>query len=136
MSYGNGGAKCDTISQNLDWVGNFDDRNRAQAKFQVEIDVLRNFTVTPTVNWRDDEFLLSQNQLGLTHDRSTAAGIETAYAATPDLRFLFSYMNEQRGQHQIASSTYLFPFATNNVNDGATYLCPNTSRNAFGAPAT
>ena len=113
-----------------------DDRNRAQTKFQVDIDVLRNFTVTPTVNWRDDEFLLSQNQLGLTHDRSTAAGIETAYAATPDLRFLFSYMNEQRGQFQRASSTYLFPFATNNVNGGATYLCPNTSPNAIGAPAT
>ena len=93
----------------MGWQFYLDDRNRAQAKFQVEIDVLRNFTVTPTVNWRDDEFLLSQNQLGLTHDRSTAAGIETAYAATPDLRFLFSYMNEQRGQHQIASSTVSLP---------------------------
>jgi hypothetical protein len=45
-------------------------------------------------------------------------------------------MNEQRGQFQRASSTYLFPFATNNVNGGATYLCPNTSPNAIGAPAT
>ena len=28
-----------------------DDRNRTQAKFQVDVDVLRNFTVTPTVNY-------------------------------------------------------------------------------------
>ncbi len=113
-----------------------DDRNRAQIKFQVDVDVLRNFTVTPTVNWRDDEYQLAQNQLGLTHDRSLGAGVEMAYAATPDLRFLFSYMNEQRGQNQLGSSTYLFPFATNNVNGGTGYLCPNTSPNAIGAPAT
>jgi MtrB/PioB family decaheme-associated outer membrane protein len=113
-----------------------DDRNRAQVKFQVDVDVLRNFTVTPTVNWRDDEFQLSQNQLGLTRDRSLGAGLEMAYAATPDLRFLFSYMNEQRGQNQLASSTYLFPFATNNINGGTGYLCPNTNSNAIGAPAT
>jgi MtrB/PioB family decaheme-associated outer membrane protein len=113
-----------------------DDRNRAQAKFQVDIDVLRNLTVTPTVNWKDDEFQLSDNQLGLTHDRSTAVGVETAYAPTPDVRFLFSYMNEQRGEFQRASSTYLFPYATNNVNGGATYLCPNTNSNAIGATAT
>ena len=80
-----------------------DDRNRAQAKFQIDIDVLRNFTVTPTVNCRDDGFLLSQNQLGLTKDSSTAAGLEVAYAATPDLRFLFSYMNEQRNQQTLSS---------------------------------
>ena len=101
-----------------------DDRDRAQAKFQVDIDVLRNLTVTPTVNWRDDEFQLSQNQLGLTHDRSTAAGVEVAYAATPDLRFLFSYMNEQHGQAMFSSNTVLFPYNTNTTNGGTGYLCP------------
>jgi MtrB/PioB family decaheme-associated outer membrane protein len=113
-----------------------DDRNRAQARFQVDIDVLRNFTVTPTVNWRDDEFLLSQNQLGLTHDRSLAAGVELAYVATPDLRFLFSYMNEERGQFMFGSSTNLFPATTNTLNGGTGYICPSTAPNAIGAPAT
>ena len=113
-----------------------DDRNRAQVKFQVDVDVLRNFTVTPTVNYRDDEFLLSQNQLGLTHDHSLAAGLEMAYAASPDLRFLFSYMNEQRGQNQLVSSQNLAPYTTNNVNGGTTYLCPNTAPNAIGAAGT
>lgn len=81
--------------------------------------MLRNLTVTPTVNWRDDEFLLSQNELGLTHDRSTAAGLEVAYVAAPDLRFLFSYMNEQRGQQTLSSSTILAPYTTNTA-----YTCP------------
>ncbi len=99
-----------------------DDRNRAQAKFQVDIDVLRNLTVTPNVTWRDDEFLLTQNQLGLTHDRGTAAGVEVAYAATPDLRFLFSYMNEQRNQFQWVSSTQLFPYSTT-VPQPTAYTC-------------
>ena len=45
-------------------------------------------------------------------------------------------MNEQRNDFQRASSTYLFPYATNNVNGGATYLCPNTNPNAIGATAT
>ena len=36
-----------------------DDRNRSQAKFQIDIDVLRNFTVTPTINIRNDGFLLT-----------------------------------------------------------------------------
>jgi MtrB/PioB family decaheme-associated outer membrane protein len=96
-----------------------DDRNRAQAKFQVDVDVLRNLTITPTVNWKDDEFLLGTNQLGLTHDRSIATGLEAAYVASPDLRFLFSYMNEQRGQQTISSSTILAPYTTNTA-----YTCP------------
>jgi len=113
-----------------------DDRNRAQAKFQVDIDVLRNFTVTPTVNWRDDEFQLSQNQLGLTHDRSLAAGVELAYVASPDLRFLFSYMNEERGQFMFGSSTNLFPATTNTLNGGTGYICPNTNATPVTSPAT
>jgi MtrB/PioB family decaheme-associated outer membrane protein len=113
-----------------------DDRNRTQVKFQVDVDVLRNLTITPNVTYRDDEFQLSQNQLGLTHDRSTAAGVDVAYAATPDLRFLFSYMNEDRNQFMLGSGTNLFPYTTNTLNGGSTYICPNTAPNAIGATAT
>jgi MtrB/PioB family decaheme-associated outer membrane protein len=96
-----------------------DDRNRSQAKFQIDVDVIRNLTVTPTINIRNDGFLLTQNQLGLTKDNSTAAGLEVAYAATPDLRFLFSYMNEQRNQETLSSSTILAPYTTTTA-----YTCP------------
>jgi MtrB/PioB family decaheme-associated outer membrane protein len=91
-----------------------DDRDRAQVKFAVDINVLRNLTVTPTVNYRNDTFIFAQNQEGLTSDRSLAAGIEMAYVATPDATFLFSYMNEARNQNVMsASNTLLAPYTVN-----------------------
>ena len=89
-----------------------DDRDRAQAKFAVDVNVLRNLTVTPTFNLKNDTFIFAQNQEGLTSDRSYAAGVEMAYVATPDARFLFSYMNEQRSQNILsASNTQIAPFS-------------------------
>ena len=96
-----------------------DDRDRATARFQVDVDVIKGLTVTPTFIWRDDEFLLQQNQLGLTHDRSTAAGIEAGYSVTSSLQLLFSYMNEQRNQFEYGSGTTLAPYTTN-----LAYTCP------------
>ena len=76
--------------------------------------MLRNLTVTPTFNLRNDTYIFGQNQEGLTSDRSYAAGVETAYVATPDATFLFSYMNEQRSQNVLsASNTQICP-----VHDG------------------
>ena len=100
-----------------------DDRNRAQAKAQVDIDVIRNLTVTPNVTWRDDDFRLQDNQVGLAHDRSVAGGVDVAYAASPDLRFLFSYMNESRQQLTYGTNTQL-----------ATAAFPNTAT-SYGASA-
>jgi hypothetical protein len=89
-----------------------DDRDRAQAKFAVDIKVLSNLTVTPTFNLKNDTYIFAQNDEGLTSDRSYAAGIEAAYAATPDVTFLFSYMNEQRSQNILsASNTQIAPYA-------------------------
>jgi MtrB/PioB family decaheme-associated outer membrane protein len=113
-----------------------DNRNRAQAKAQLDLTVLSNLTVTPSVTWRDDEFLLTPTQLGMTHDRSTAAGVEVSYAATPSALLLFSYMNEQRNQFLYGSGTNLFPATTNTLNGGLGYICPNTAPNAIGATAT
>jgi Protein of unknown function (DUF3374). len=90
-----------------------DDRDRAQAKFAVDVNVLRNLTVTPTFNLKNDTYIFGQNQEGLTSDRSYAAGVEMAYVATPDVTFLVSYMNEHRNQNILsASNTQLAPFGT------------------------
>ena len=90
-----------------------DDRDRAQAKFSVDIKVLSNLTVTPTFNVRNDTYIFAQNQEGLTSDRSYAAGVELGYAATPDATFLFSYMNENRSQNVLsASNTYVCPYTS------------------------
>lgn len=90
-----------------------DDRNRAEAKFQVAVDVLRNLVVTPTINVKNDSYIFAQNQEGLTNDRSYAAGVEVAYAATPDAQFLFSYMNENRFQNIVsAANTLVCPYTS------------------------
>jgi hypothetical protein len=86
-----------------------DDRDRAQGKFAVDVNVLRNLTVTPTFNIKNDTYIFGQNQVGVTSDRSYAAGVEAAYVATPDATFLFSYMNEQRSQNVLTSNTQLAP---------------------------
>jgi MtrB/PioB family decaheme-associated outer membrane protein len=88
-----------------------DDRDRAQAKFAVDVNVLRNLTVTPTLNLKNDTYNFAQNQEGMTSDRSYAAGVEMAYAATPDVNLLFSYMNENRNQNLIsAANTLVCPY--------------------------
>ena len=67
--------------------------------------------VTLTFNLKNDTYIFGQNQEGLTSDRSYAAGVEATYAATPDMTFLFSYMNENRNQNILsASNTQLAPF--------------------------
>lgn len=88
-----------------------DDRDRALGKFAVDVKVLNNLTVTPTLNLKNDTYIFGQNQVGITSDRSYAAGVEAAYAATPDAIFLFSYMNENRSQNVLSSNTQLFPFS-------------------------
>jgi hypothetical protein len=90
-----------------------DDRDRAQAKFAVDVKVLNNLTVTPTFNVKNDTYIFAQNQEGLTSDRSYAAGIEAAYVATPDATFLFSYMNERRSQNVTsAGNTLVCPYSS------------------------
>jgi hypothetical protein len=97
-----------------------DDRDRAQGKFAVDVKVLNNLTITPTFNLKNDTFMFAENQEGVTSDKSYAAGVEMAYAATPDVNFLFSYMNEVRNQNVMsASGTLLFPYTTQ-----LGYACP------------
>lgn len=95
-----------------------DDRDRAQGKFAVDVKVLNNLTVTPTFNLKNDTYIFGQNQLGVTSDRSYAAGVEMAYAATPDATFLFSYMNEQRSTNVLSTSanSSVPPYAANVLN--------------------
>ena len=107
-----------------------DDRDRAQAKFAVDVNVLRNLTVTPTFNVKNDTYIFGQNQEGVTSDRSYAAGVEMAYAATPDATFLFSYMNEKRNQNIVsASNTQIAPYAVPTAYTAAQLTATNVSDN-------
>jgi MtrB/PioB family decaheme-associated outer membrane protein len=97
-----------------------DDRDRAQGKFAVDVKVLNNLTITPTFNLKNDTFMFSQNQEGVTSDKSYAAGVEMAYAASPDVNFLVSYMNEVRNQNVMSAfGTQIYPYTTQ-----MGYACP------------
>jgi hypothetical protein len=105
-----------------------DDRDRAQARFAVDVKVLNNLTVTPTFNVKNDTYIFGQNQEGLTSDRSYAAGIEAAYVATPDVTFLFSYMNERRSQNVLsASNTLVCPYSSTAAACATSYTAAQLS---------
>jgi MtrB/PioB family decaheme-associated outer membrane protein len=89
-----------------------DDRNRAQGKFSVAIDLTRSLTITPTLNLKSDDYQFAANQEGLTHDHSRAAGVEMAYVVNPDTTLLFSYMNENRKQQILSAfGTQIAPYS-------------------------
>ncbi len=76
-----------------------DNRNRNIGKFSVAVDVTPNLRVTPTGGWQDVDYKLDRaTELGVVNKRSWNAGVEAAYAVSPDTRFLFSYMWEHRSQ--------------------------------------
>src|SRR5262245_12870314 len=81
----------------------FDNRDRFKAQASLAVDVLRNFTVTPTFAFRDDNYLLNPlTEVGLNYDKAISAGVEIAWVPSPDTRFLLSYMNDR--QQQLISS--------------------------------
>lgn len=97
-------------------------RDRNKSQLSVSVDVIPNFTVTPTLGWRNDDYRLNDSlEVGLKSDRSWNAGLELAIAATPDTRFLFSYMKERHSQIVSSDGNGIPPFSDNyytaNVED-------------------
>jgi MtrB/PioB family decaheme-associated outer membrane protein len=76
-----------------------DNRQRQIGKFQVEVDVWRGLTVTPTFSYQDDDYSISATEAGLTRLQSVKSGVEVAYAISPGTNILFAYMNEYYRQN-------------------------------------
>ena len=76
-----------------------DNRQRQIGKFQVEIDVWRGLTVTPTFGYQDDDYSISATEAGLTRLQSVKAGVEFAYAIGPGTNIVLAYMNEYYRQN-------------------------------------
>ena len=76
-----------------------DNRQRQIGKFQVEVDVWRGLTVTPTFGYQDDDYSISATEAGLTRLQSVKAGVELAYAIGPGTNILLAYMNEYYRQN-------------------------------------
>jgi MtrB/PioB family decaheme-associated outer membrane protein len=92
-----------------------DNRDRNTGKFSVAIDVTRNFVVTPTWGWRNDDFKLNEaTELGVLSKHSWNAGVEAAYSVSPDTRLLFSYMREHRRQLVASVADQALPFSADN----------------------
>jgi MtrB/PioB family decaheme-associated outer membrane protein len=82
-----------------------DNRNRNVGKFSVAVDVSPNLRITPTGGWRNDNFNLNPaTELGLQTNHSWDAGVEAAYAVSPDTRLLLSYTREHRSQLVVSTS--------------------------------
>jgi Putative outer membrane beta-barrel porin, MtrB/PioB len=77
----------------------FDNRDRVKAQASLAVDLLRNLTLTPTVAVRDDDYRLNPaTEVGLQFDRTTSAGVELVWVASPYTRFLVSYMHDLQKQ--------------------------------------
>ena len=98
-------------------------RDRNKAQFSVAVDVLRNFTVTPTFGLLNDNFNLNPStEVGLQSRHAWNGGAELAYLMTADTRFLFAYMYEHRSQVVTSAGANVAPFPatayyTANVED-------------------
>jgi len=89
----------------------FDDRDRVRAQASLAVDVVRNVTVTPTIAFRDDRYLLNPaTQVGLNFDRAVSAGVEVAWVLSPDTKFMVSYMNDQQKQLITSAGQAVPPF--------------------------
>ena len=92
----------------------FDNRDRVKAQASVAVDLLRGLTLTPTVAVRDDDYRLNPaTEVGLQFDRTTSAGVELVWVASPYTRFLVSYMHDLQKQSISSAGNSVPPFPTN-----------------------
>jgi MtrB/PioB family decaheme-associated outer membrane protein len=90
----------------------FDNRDQFKVKSSLDIDLARNVTLTPTLAWRHDEYLLNPTtQVGLQDDKATSFGAELTYLPDPNTRFLLSYMRDRRQQWISSAGQGVPPFA-------------------------
>ena len=77
----------------------FDNRDRVRTQASLAVDLLPSVTVTPTVSYKDDRYLLDPaTEVGLQFDRAVSAGVELAWVISPDTKLVMSYMNDHQKQ--------------------------------------
>jgi hypothetical protein len=111
----------------------FDNRDRFRAQASLAVDIFRNVTLTPTVSIRDDDYRLNPaTEVGLQSDKAISAGVELAWVASPDTKFIMSYMQDRQQQTITSAGQSEPPFPANayytaNVRDTVhTYLAGMT----------
>jgi hypothetical protein len=89
----------------------FDNRDRLRAQASLAVDVVHNVTLTPTVSFRQDRYLLDPaTEVGLQFDQAVSAGVELAWMVSPDTKLMMSYMNDQQKQVISSAGQNVAPF--------------------------
>ena len=61
----------------------FDNRDRLRVQTSLAVDVFHNVTLTPTLSYRDDNYMLNRaTEVGLNSDKAVSAGVELAWVAS------------------------------------------------------
>jgi MtrB/PioB family decaheme-associated outer membrane protein len=90
----------------------FDNRDRIRAQASLAVDVVPNVTLTPTLSFRDDQYLLNPTtEVGLQFDRAVSAGAELAWIVSPDTKLMVSYMNDRQKQMISSAGQSVPPFS-------------------------
>ncbi len=88
-----------SLFANTDRQFYLDDRNRWLGKLQVDIALSPTVTVSPSVSFRNDAYLIDPFKLqGLNTDESTTAGIELDYVMDSETNLMLAYMYETEQQ--------------------------------------
>ena len=89
----------------------FDNRDRLRVQTSLAVDVFHNVTLTPTLSYRDDNYMLNRaTEVGLNSDKAVSAGVELAWVASPDTKFVASYMRDHQEQLISSAGQNVAPF--------------------------
>jgi hypothetical protein len=101
----------------------FDNRNRTQANFLVDVVAFRGVTVTPGVKYSDDYYGLNPlNQYGLSDSRSVSTGVDVAFTPKPDLSIALSYYHDDYNQVLYNQPTPAAAFTSVVITADKTYV--------------
>jgi MtrB/PioB family decaheme-associated outer membrane protein len=96
----------------------FDNRQRTQANFLLDVVVLPGVTITPSVKYKDDYYPLNTPNTpataipeGLSDQKSLSTGVDVGWVITPDLSIVASYYYEYYDQLLYSGTTTAAPTA-------------------------
>ena len=112
----------------------FDNRNRTQADFALDVVAFRGVTVSPSVKYSDDFYGLNPlNQYGLSDSKSISTGVDVDWSISPDLSFVVSYYWEDYNQLLYNQATPATAFTTLVTTNDKTHVNSVTAAMRYAA---
>jgi MtrB/PioB family decaheme-associated outer membrane protein len=118
---------------NYGWVYNmnerqlmYDNRVRTKANFAVDLVALHGLTITPTFQYKDDNYGVNPlNQQGLQDSKSWSTGVDVTYVINPDTSVMAGYLYERYYQVLYALSVTGNPAGNSQVVTGPNLALTN-----------